>query len=168
MLDLETVTKFGDPISVKPMEKGDVHAVDAVFEAMSPEARYFRFLQAMPRLSGAMRAALSDVDGARHRAAVARHGDRSIGLVRLVGDPAGEMELSVSVVDDWSRQGVGRLLATGAIGAAREAGVPLLSVFVHPQNRPAMSLFRDLGFAFTFDGGVMEGRLDLASVLTAA
>lgn len=168
MLEFETATKFGDPISVKPMEKGDIEAVDAVFEAMSPQARYFRFLQAMPRMSGAMRAALSDVDGARHRAAVARHGDRPIAVVRLVGNESTEMELSVAVVDDWSRQGVGRLLATQAIGAAREAGVPRLSIFVHPQNRPAMSLFRDLGFAFTLDGGVMEGSLDLASVLTAA
>lgn len=168
MLDFEAITRTGEQITVEPMERGDAETVDAVFEAMSPEARYFRFLQAMPRLSESMRAALSDVDGSRHLAAIARHEGRPIGLVRLVGEQSTEMELSVSVVDDWSRRGVGRLLTSRAIWAAEEAGVPRLSIFVHPQNRPAMSLFRDLGFAFTLDGGVMAGRLDLDSVLTAA
>ncbi|CCH33938.1 GNAT family N-acetyltransferase [Actinosynnema sp. NPDC047251] len=99
-------------------------AVDAVFEGLSAQSRYLRFHAPVPRLTGAMRRQLTDLDGRRRVAVVAESGDRAIGIARLaaLGDAgeagaAGEVgdtvaEIAIAVVDRWQRRGVGsRLIA---------------------------------------------------------
>jgi ribosomal protein S18 acetylase RimI-like enzyme len=126
---------------------------------MSPESRYHRFLQAMPRLTPGMRRLLADVDGVRHRAWAAYVGDRPVGVVRLVADQTGDHELSVAVIDAMHRRGVGGALIATALAAADESGLEAVSIMVHPENAASLRMFRKLGAKFRFEFGLLVGRL---------
>jgi GNAT superfamily N-acetyltransferase len=158
MLHLDTTLPTGDRVRVVPLTRGDEDTVQRVFDAMSPESRYYRFLQAMPRLPGGMRRLLAGADGERHRAAAAWHDDRPVGIVRLVTDRDGDVELSVAVIDAYHGRGLGRTLVAAALETARTMGREPM-VLVHGQNHRALGLFRSHGFRFTIDGWALVGRI---------
>ena len=155
---METDT-FTD-IAIEALADGDEVTVQAVFDGMSPEARYFRFLQAMPHLRPSLRRILATVDGNRNQAFVARGDGRPLGIVRLHLDSAGDLELSVAVVDAARGRGIGRALVTRAlaVAAAQHPG-RTLAVLVHPENGPSVALFRSLGCRFELDEGLLVGRI---------
>jgi ribosomal protein S18 acetylase RimI-like enzyme len=159
-------------ISIRPVRRGDELLVQEIVDGMSPESRYHRFLQAMPRLSPGMRRLLADVDGVRHRAWAAYLGDRAVGVVRLVADQHGDHELSIAVIDAMHRRGVGRELIGVALAAADEAGIESVSIMVHPENAASITMFRRLGATFRFEFGLLVGRVPVrrpapASVVAA-
>ena len=158
----------GPDITIRPVRHGDELLVQEIVDGMSPESRYYRFLQAMPRLSPGMRRLLADVDGVRHRAWAAYVGDRPVGVVRLVADQTGDHELSVAVVDAMHRRGVGGALIATALAAADEAGIDAVSIMVHPENAASIRMFRKLGAKFRFEFGLLVGRLPVRRPATAA
>ena len=157
-------------ITIRPVRPGDELLVQEIFDGMSPESRYQRFLQAMPRLSENMRRMLADVDGARHRAWAAYLGDRPVGVVRMISDQTGDHELSVAVVDAVHRRGIGQRLVETALTAARAEGLESVSVMIHPDNAASITMFRRLGTRFRFEFGLLIGRVPVraaASVVAA-
>jgi acetyltransferase len=155
MMSHETQTE----ISIRPVRHGDEPLVQEIIDGMSPESRYFRFLQAMPKLSDGMRRTLANVDGVRHKAWAAYMGDRPVGIVRLVVDQHGDYELSVAVVDAVHRRGIGRKLVTTALEGAARDGVESVTLMVHPENGASISMFRRLGASFRFEFGLLVGTL---------
>ncbi len=164
---MDQVRDFADDIQIRPVRHGDELLVQEVFDGMSAESRYHRFLQAMPRLSPGMRRLLADVDGIRHRAWAAYRGERPVGIVRLVADQHGDHELSVSVVDALHRRGVGRRLVLTALEAAAEIGLASVSVMIHPDNAASVTMFRRLGASFKFEFGLLVGRVPVTAVVPA-
>lgn len=150
-------------LAIRPVRRGDELLVQEIFDGMSPEARYQRFLQAMPRLSENMRRMLADVDGTRHRAWAAYVGDRPVGVVRLISDQTGNLELSVAVVDAMHRRGIGQRLVAVALGAANTEGLESVSVMIHPDNAASITMFRRLGTRFRFEFGLLIGRVPVRS-----
>lgn len=162
MMRNDSTTPDRDPgptITIRPARQGDELLVQEIVDGMSPESRYHRFLQAMPRLSPGMRRLLADVDGERHRAWAAYVGDRPVGVVRLVADHTGDHELSVAVIDAMHRRGIGRALIATALDAAAESGLDSVSIMVHPENAASISMFRRMGARFRFEFGLLVGRL---------
>jgi GNAT superfamily N-acetyltransferase len=155
-------------ITIRPVRPGDELLVQEIFDGMSPESRYQRFLQAMPRLSENMRRLLADVDGTRHRAWAAYLGDRPIGVVRMIRDQTGDHELSVAVVDAMHRRGVGQRLVETALGAAHAEGLESVSVMIHPDNAPSVTMFRRFGARFRFEFGLLIGRVPVRTAATVA
>ncbi len=137
-------------------------AVTEVFEAMSDEARYFRFLGPMPRLSAGAQRVLSAVEPGRHEIWTARCDERHVGLVRIVRDRSGQVELAVEIADSHGRQGIATRLIAAALEGARCWGERSVYLIVHPRNRGALELFRRLGAEFRYDEGVMVGTLSVA------
>lgn len=152
------------PIEIKPVRRGDELLIQEIFEAMSPESRYHRFLQATPVLSTGMRRLLADVDGEKHRAWSAHLDDRPVGIVRVIVDQNNELELSVSVTDAAQGRGIGRKLVEAALASASETGHHEVVVLIHPENRASVNLFRSLGGAFRFEFGLLAGRVPTAAV----
>jgi ribosomal protein S18 acetylase RimI-like enzyme len=54
-------------------------------------------------------------------------------------------QLGIGVLPGYQGMGYGRQLLIGAMSAAREAGVPQITLTVHPEN-PAEALYQALGF----------------------
>ena len=146
-------------VAIRPVRSGDELVVQEIFDGMSMESRFHRFLQAMPRLTSGMRRLLADVDGARHRAWAAYVGDRPVGIVRLIVDQTGDHELSVSVIDALHRHGIGRMLVDVALAAAEADGLESVAVMVHPENAASISMFRRIGTRFRYEFGILIGRV---------
>lgn len=146
-------------LTIRSVRHGDELLVQEIVDGMSPESRFHRFLQAMPRLSPGLRRMLADVDGERHRAWAAYLGDRPVGVVRLIADSHGDHELSVAVVDAMHRRGVGRALVAEALAAAAADGLSSVSIMVHPENAASITMFRRLGARFRFEFGLLVGRV---------
>ncbi|MDH5294217.1 MAG: GNAT family N-acetyltransferase [Acidimicrobiia bacterium] len=157
-----------EAITIERLGRGDEARVLEVFDAMSPESRYFRFLQATPVLTNGMRRILADVDGVRHRAWVASTGGRTLGIVRLVADQTGDLELSVAVIDAVHRQGIGRRLVETALQAAAESGTANVTVLIHPQNSSSVAMFRGMGAEFKLEYGLFAGRVPTRMMAVAA
>jgi GNAT superfamily N-acetyltransferase len=158
-LEIDMNTKSHLPVEIKPVRRGDELLIQEIFDAMSPESRYHRFLQATPVLSMGMRRMLADVDGHKHRAWSAHVEDRPVGVVRVIVDQNNELELSVSVADTVQGRGIGRRLVETALKAASETGHREVAVLIHPENRASARLFRSLGGVFLFEFGLLAGRV---------
>lgn len=167
MLTIDTTLASGRAISLRPLERGDTVTVAEVFDGMSHESRYFRFLQATPRLTASLARHLADIDGVRHQAAVAYDCGRPVGMVRLVLDSSGDAEIAVEVVDALHGHGLGSLLVDAALETARIAGHTVVAL-VHGENGRAMKMFRKRGFHFQLDDGLFIGRLAPETALVAA
>jgi ribosomal protein S18 acetylase RimI-like enzyme len=164
---MSTEIESGD-IEIKPFRNGDEVTVQRIFDSMSLESRYHRFIQATPRLTAGMRRMLADVDGHKHRAWVAWDADRPVGLSRIVVDQFGDFELSVSVVDGMQRRGLGRELVSTALASAADAGRDSVMILVHPENHASVALFRRMGATFEYEFGLLNGRVPTDVMATAA
>jgi hypothetical protein len=70
-------------VTVTPLARGDVGAIQQVFDGLSPGSRYLRFLTPTPALAPALADRLAEVDHDRHGCWVAPHrwragGDRPV------------------------------------------------------------------------------------------
>ncbi|MDN5858134.1 MAG: GNAT family N-acetyltransferase [Pseudonocardia sp.] len=152
-------------VVLRRLTPDDGAAVDAVFAGLSSRSRYLRFHTPVPRLSGAMRAALLDVDGHDRVALVAevrrpgRWARDPVGIGRLYRTgSAGEAELAVAVVDAWQGRGIGRSLLTELGGLARDLGHDRLFGLVLPENGAVVGLLLRVfpGAVPSFDDGVVR------------
>jgi GNAT superfamily N-acetyltransferase len=131
-------------IMIRQLTPDDGAVVDAVFAGMSPYSRYLRFHAPLPRLTAALRAGLTRVDGTDRVALVAEvrapWGVQPVGIARLVRTGEHEAEVAFSVVDLWQRRGVGRRLL-GELGElAEQLGYRRLHAMVLGENRAAFQL----------------------------
>ena len=147
-----------DP-TVRELHAADGPAVIELFQQLSGDDRFHRFLRPMPTYPAALLALLTAMDGDAHVAVGAFAGGTCIGVaryVRLSGRPA-VAELAVTVAA--GHRGLG--LAGRLIGAldhlARQRGVEEFEINVHPMNRKALTLFASLGFTTRFDDGAVVG-----------
>ncbi len=77
---------------------------------------------------------------------VGTHEDRVIGHAMLVPDEAEAHELAIFVHQDYQGSGNGRALITHLLGAGIDAGVDRVWLTVERWNRPAIELYREVGF----------------------
>lgn len=142
----------GTRVRIRLLAPSDRDKLRDGFRRLSPQARYRRFFAPMPRLSEAMLRRLMEVDGADHVAIVAAGPtpdggiDEILGVARFVRskDSLDAAEASVAVIDAMHRRGIGRLLLTALVAAARERGIAKFRAHVLPDNEPMKLLLRAL------------------------
>ena len=141
----------GSRVRVRPITAADRHRIAAALRRMSPQSRYLRFHANREALTEAELGHLSDLDYRWHVAwgavALDEPGAPGVGAARFVRDagrPA-TAEFAVTVVDDWQRRGLGKLLLQTLLVSAAEYGVEVLVGCVLPENASALGLFRRLG-----------------------
>ena len=161
-------TQDGRELVLRPIEPGDVAAMQRCFTRLSPEDIRRRFLHAMSELPAPMAQRLCRIDSALETAYVLM--DESIkpaemrGVGRIFVDEATDSaEFSVLVEQDWSRLGLGALpddpeaptparpfeLATRVLDLLedlRRRGLAELWGYVLQENRPMLQLCKELGF----------------------
>ncbi len=149
------------PVHIMELDKNDSDHVIGVFESLSEFDRYYRFFRSMPVYSSAVLDMLTGMNGTDHVAVGAFSGGVCVGVARYI-KPAGRegvAELAVVVSAPARGHGLARRMLSALDAPARINGIAEYEVFVHPQNRPGLSLFRSLGFELTFNDGAFEGTM---------
>jgi ribosomal protein S18 acetylase RimI-like enzyme len=131
---------------VRPLRRGDVRTVLAVFERLGETSRRLRFNGAKPCLHAHELRRLAAVD-ARHHALVAylENDARPVAIARLVRTGS-SAEVAFEVVDEYQQQGIGSALIAELVADARAAGIAEITALVASDNRAALTaLKRALG-----------------------
>jgi acetyltransferase len=142
----------GAEVRVRPIRPQDAEIEARFVRELSPQARYFRFMQALPELTPELLTRFTRLDYDRELAliAVVDEGGREveIAVARYGAPPAGDLcWCAIVVADAWQRRGLGRRLLAHLLEAARARGFRKVEAEVMAENGPVIALLRGLGFA---------------------
>ena len=141
----------GTPIAIRPIEKTDKKIELDFLNGLSSTTRYQRLLSTRNLLPGELRR-LTEIDYEREMALIATiatddgAAEQEIGVARYVRDDGDGAELAIVIADRWQRRGLGALLLTHLIAAARDAGVRKLTGLTLATNPAMLQLAKRLGF----------------------
>jgi GNAT superfamily N-acetyltransferase len=150
----------GTAVTLRLVQPTDRDEFDRQFRRLSPDSRYRRFFTGISELSPEMLDYLTVIDGYDHFAVLAfaesldlkeEEGAGVARFVRLKDEPE-VAEAAVTVVDDYQARGVGRLLLTTLVAAARERGVKKFRGEVLEANEPMRRLLEAAGAKGTPSG----------------
>jgi len=134
--------KHGPPLVVRPLRRGDVRTVLAVFERLGPDSRRLRFNGAKPCLSRDDLKQLARIDANHHALVAYVEGDPlPVAIARLARDGA-TAEIAFAVADDYQHRGVGSALAAELLVDARAAGITEITALASSDNPAALRLLR--------------------------
>ena len=142
----------GTPVRLRLVHRGDRDKLAAGFAKLSARSRYLRFLSDHRTLSERELTFLTEVDQVDHFCVGAAllddsgHEGEGIGVARFVRDPEDRetAEAAITVVDEWQRKGLGKLLLLRLVEAARERGVKIFRTTLLASNEPVRKLLRGL------------------------
>lgn len=141
----------GAEVVLRTMRRSDQELLARGFERLSERSRYQRFLSLKPALSGRELDYLVDVDNQDHLAVGAlverADGPQGVGVARFVRyeDDPEVAEVAVAVIDDYQGLGLGRLLLSYLVVAARERGIRAFHADCFSMNHPMRALFDEIG-----------------------
>ena len=143
------VLRDGAQVLIRPIEPQDAQREQAFVRGLSPESRYFRFMNTLRELSPEMLERFTHPDAAREIALVALTADQAqqIGVARCAA--LGERdawEFAIVIADAWQGRGLGSHLMRELIWAARAHGVPQIEGLVLAENHRMLELMHALGF----------------------
>ena len=142
----------GRRVTVRAVRPEDAALTLDFFNRLSPEARYFRFMERMNELPPTLVARFTQVDYDREMALVALvaepEGLAQIGAARYSLTADGEsVEFALVVDDRWQRSGLGRRLMDALMDCAREKSYRYLVGDVLTDNQKMLRLMGSLGFS---------------------
>ncbi|HUO46980.1 MAG TPA: GNAT family N-acetyltransferase [Acidimicrobiia bacterium] len=156
----------GTVVSLRPIGPDDKPLLEAGMTRLSENSRRLRFMAPIESLSRAQLSYLTEIDHRNHLAWGALVGSDPVAVarvVRLTRDPA-EAELAITVVDDYQRRGLGRLLVELMAELSRHVGIERFVFEALPENEGIVKLLRSYGADHEMGTGVITGTLDLAGV----
>jgi len=160
----------GTDITVRPIRPEDANLEQDFVVNLSPESKYFRFMQSLDRLTPMMLARFTQIDYDREMALIAVIRDEQpdaqfIGVARYVTNPDREScEFALTVTDVWQRHGIGYELMKRLMAVARDRGLEIMTGEVLSNNRKMLQMCEKLGFRIarsTEDPEVVEVRRHL-------
>jgi acetyltransferase len=142
----------GEAVTIRPIRPDDREIEQAFVQGLSPESRYFRFLDSLTQLSPQMLQHFTEIDYQRHMAliAVTQSSDTpvEIGVARYVVIPPEDTtcEFAIAVADAWRRRQLGRALLGALIEVARSRGLISMYGDVLASNSAMLAFVARLGF----------------------
>lgn len=141
----------GTHVLIRPLEMRDRERQFAFIQRLSWPSRRFRFLRPVTVVGESLLDHLMDVDYHYRMAYIAlAHEDgelREIGVCHYAANPEEKVcECAIVVADDWQRRGLGRLLMTHLIEAARRNGFKEIVSTNLSSNYAIHRLLKKLGF----------------------
>jgi GNAT superfamily N-acetyltransferase len=160
----------GSRVLFRPIRPDDKDGLRRGLEQLSPQSRYRRFFRDIDHFSDEELAYLTELDFENHFAWLAvlpdAPGEPGVGVgrwIRLKDDPTAA-EAAVTVIDAYQGQGLGRMLLHLAAASAIERGVRRFRAYALADNRPILTLLRQLGaIEGRWDGGVLDLTVPLPS-----
>lgn len=167
---LELELRDGTPVIVRPLGADDRALVAGAYQRLTPEARYQRFWTRTGEMIGReMLDRLVKQDPESHLTWVVL--DPARGFPGMGGASwwrnaadSSEAEISLMVLDDDQRRGIGTLLLAAVWISAFRAGVKMLKGYCLTDNRRAANWMRDCGGAGEWDGYKLVFTWDLANL----
>lgn len=141
----------GTSVISRPIRPEDAKIEQEFVRNLSPQAKYFRFMQALHELTTEMLVRFTQIDYDREMAFIAvvkQAGDEvEIGVARYFTNPDGNScEFAIVIADEWRKKGIGSRLMKQLIQAARNRGFNTIEGEILADNRPMIMLMRHLGF----------------------
>jgi RimJ/RimL family protein N-acetyltransferase len=141
----EVTGRDGARVRLRPIRPDDAPRLQALHARLSRETIYQRFFGATPRLPTPWAHFLAEVDYRRRLALVLEHGPDDdpelIGVGRY--EPTAEpdtAEVAFVVEDRWQGKGLGTVLFTALLAAARDRGIRRFRADVLADNRRMLDL----------------------------
>ncbi len=162
-------SREGQVITIRPIKPEDADLEQEFVRNLSPETKYFRFMNTLRELSHAQLVRLTQIDYDREMAFIAlvEEGGKEteIGVARYATNPDGEScEFAIVVADAWQGRGVARRLMGVLIDAARAAGLKYMNGDFLAENTRMIAFATSLGFVLSphpEDPGLKRGVLVL-------
>ncbi len=141
----------GTSVVIRPIAPSDLSLTEKFDSELSPQSKYRRLLSDR-RLSSAELRRFTRIDPRREIALIGVVGDpgdlKQVGVARCVDDVADESaEFAIVVSDDWQQRGLGAVLLSDLIDAARLHGVRRMEAITMADNGGMLKLARRLGFS---------------------
>jgi ribosomal protein S18 acetylase RimI-like enzyme len=134
--------KHGPRLLVRPLRRGDVRTVVAVFERLSDGSRRARFNGSKLCLKRSELRRLASIDATHHALVAYVDGDPlPVAIARLVRNGP-SAEIAFEVADEYQQRGIGSALAKELIADARAAGITEITALVASDNPAAIALLR--------------------------
>jgi RimJ/RimL family protein N-acetyltransferase len=151
----------GPTVAIRPATSEDGPAVAAYLERLDDRARYFRFLQATPRIRG--RLVEMFASSGRRLVLVAVAGDEVVGEAMLVVDALDGRrgEIAFSVAERLRRRGLARAMVAQLLDAARTQEVRWLRADIMGENRASVALLDGFGAKIHFEDGLLVAGLEV-------
>jgi ribosomal protein S18 acetylase RimI-like enzyme len=156
----------GSLIRLRPVTADDKGLLLEGFNRLSARARRLRFLAPADHLTQSQLAYLSEVDHHDHVAWGALDGDAPAGVgrwIRLVDDPMA-CDVAVTILDDYQRRGIGRLLLQTLAVSARARGIGVMHFDVLAENEAMKGLLESIGAVPTEVGAVVHYVADVSRI----
>ncbi len=142
----------GTEMTIRPIRPEDADIEQAFVRDLSPEARYFRFMQTLDELTPEMLVRFTQLDYSREMALIAviqEKGKRvQLGVTRYTVNPDGRScEFALAVSDKRRNLGIGSQLMEALMEAARSQGIRVIEGEVLSDNHRMLSLVKGLGYS---------------------
>ncbi len=141
----------GTDITIRPIRPEDAEIEQEFVRGLSPESRYFRFMNSVQELTPTMLIRFTQIDYSREMALIAvaeKEGKEiELGVTRFTINPDGETcEFALVVSDSMRGKGLGSKLMTVLLDAARSKGLRAMEGEVLKNNTSMLHLMLRLGF----------------------
>ncbi len=158
--------KDGRTVFVRPVLPADGPLLVDLFDRISPQTRYLRFLRHLDTLPDDVLYHFTHVDYATEFALVAlidEDGtDAVIGVARYaLAPPEDAADLGVTVRDDWQHQGLGKSLLAKVVAIGTEHGMFRFKSMIDPQNSVIRQILLELGYEvkYSLRNGYLEAEI---------
>jgi len=165
----EYLTPEGQVVTIRPIRPEDAQMEQEFVRNLSPQTKYFRFMNTLKELSPQQLVRLTQIDYDREMAFVATTQidgkETEIGVARYATNPDGEScEFAIVVADAWQGKGLARRLMGILIDTARSRGLKYMNGDFLAENTRMIQFVASLGFVLSphpEDPGLKRGVLTL-------
>ena len=158
----------GAEVFLRPIISSDRRLLIDLFNRMSAQSIYLRFLRPLKALPENIINQLLSINYHSDFALVAVIGEKEKCAVISVGrygyDPdEGGTELAVAVRDDWHHAGLGKIMLSKVVNIARDNGITNFTGIMDPQNKIIQKVLITLGYKVKYS---MESGLYKVEITT--
>jgi acetyltransferase len=144
-------TADGRRVTIRPIRPEDARIEQDFIRRLSPQSKYFRFMQALHELTPDMLIRFTQIDYDREMALIGVYDadgeEQEVGVARYVTNPDGHScEFAIVIQDEWHHQGLAFELMTRLMAVARNRGLEEMMGEVLANNREMLKLAEKLGF----------------------
>ena len=141
----------GHNVTIRPIRPEDAKIEQDFIRQLSPQAKYFRFMQTLHELTPAMLIRFTQIDYDQEMALIAvtsSNGEEiEVGVARYASNPDGKScEFAIVISDEWHHKGLAYQMMSQLIAIARDRGYIAMEGEVLAHNKEMLTLAKKLGF----------------------